>query len=111
MCNRDLIDEARRRLNEQSLSWATRRRVAWDPEEDVVILNEWILVDPQERQEMEIAERLQRSLFSCQGRAEHIRRVLGYSTPASGRGPEKAVPVCERCHLELPATGLCDNCD
>jgi hypothetical protein len=111
MCQRDLLDEARRRLNEKTAARATRRRVAWTPQEDEVILNEWVLVDPEDRQEFDIAIRLSRTLFACQGRAEHLRGVLDFRPTYSTRTPEKARPVCQRCFLELPATGVCDNCD
>ena len=38
--------------------------------------------------------------------------------PATGRKPatrqravEQAVPTCPTCHMALPKTGVCDNCD
>lgn len=114
MCQKDLYDEARRRLNERSMDWATRQRKAWTPEEDAVILNEWVLVAASERSddaEMAIARRLNRTLFGCQGRAEHLRGVLDFSTPSASRTPEKPREVCPRCFIELPATGVCDTCD
>lgn len=115
MCQKDLYDAARRRLNERSMGWATRQHQSWTPEEDAVILNEWVLVAAAQRGdtvEMEIAKRLSRTLFGCQARAEHLRGVLDFSTPAARRTAAPAArPVCGTCHMEIPPTGLCDNCD
>ena len=114
MCQKDLYDAARRRLNERSVQWATRRKAQWTPEEDEVILNEWVLVDPSQRgddYEMALAKRLSRTLFACQGRAEHLRGVLDFRPTYGSRKATPARPVCTRCNMEIPPTGLCDNCD
>lgn len=116
MCQKDLYDAARRRLNEKSMGWASRRKVAWTPEEDAVILNEWVLVAAAQRGsdvEMEIARRLSRTLFACQGRAEHLRGVLDFSTPAASRTAAPAPrPTCPRCHMETTPSGACPmGCD
>jgi hypothetical protein len=110
--NRGLRDEARRRNNEKSKEWATRRHVAWSAEDDDVILNEWIKVPCAQRDEMGVARRLSRTLYACQGRAEDLRRALGLALPSSSRtAPPAPQPVCQRCFIELPCTGVCDNCD
>lgn len=110
--NRMLRDEARRRDNERSMQWATRQKTHWTPEEDAVILEDWVRTPAETRDEMGVARRLSRSLFSCQGRAEDLRRLYGISTPGTSRtAPRAPAPVCQRCFIELPATGQCDNCD
>jgi hypothetical protein len=78
-------DAERRHLNEVSERYATRRRASWTDDEDMIILDEWVLVDPQFRDELGVAKRLSRTLFACQGRAEQLRALLGVSNEAPKR--------------------------
>lgn len=36
-----------------------------------------------------------------------VRKVVEAAAPA----PERVAPVCPRCFLQLPATGVCDDCE
>jgi ferric-dicitrate binding protein FerR (iron transport regulator) len=105
--DRVLRDEARRRLNEKSTTWATRRRAPWTEEDDHIILTEWVAVPPAHRREMDIARRLNRTLYACQGRAEDLRDNHE-GTPRTTPAPR---PVCGTCFTELPASGQCDYCE
>jgi hypothetical protein len=101
-------DAMRRRMNEQSQVWAVEQKKHWRPEDDEVILNEWVLVDPRHRDEMGIAKRLARTLFACQGRAEHLRDLLDFKDEAAKRGHAPAPrPVCETCWQEITPAGTC----
>jgi hypothetical protein len=106
--DRVLRDEARRKLNEKSKTWATRVRDPWTEEEDRIIREEWVRVCPPNRDEMGIARRLSRTLYACQGRAENLREHEGTGTTRTTPAPR---PVCGTCFTELPMTGQCDNCE
>jgi hypothetical protein len=109
------LDAARKKLNDRSMEWATRRNVAWTTEEDAVIINEW-LPKPKtaDRDEEGISRKLSRTVFACQGRAEELRKLLGLTghshCSAAPEMDEPARPVCERCFMELPISGECGNC-
>jgi ferric-dicitrate binding protein FerR (iron transport regulator) len=81
-------DVRRRRMNEQSMEWATRSKIPWTDEEEMIILNDWVLVDPSHRDELEISKRLQRSLFACQARAEALRDQLDIKDHTAHREDE-----------------------
>ena len=101
-------DEQRRKMNEQSKAWAVEQKRRWLPMDDAVILSEWVLVPAEGRDEMAIAKRLGRTLFSCQGRAEHLRGLLDFSVEVGKRTPAPPPrPVCERCWQEITPAGTC----
>jgi len=109
------LDAARRKLNDKSLTWATRQRQSWTTEEDAVIINEWLPKPASaERDEVGISMRLSRSVFACQGRAEELRKLLGLTghshCSAAPEMEEPARPVCGSCFMELPVKGECGNC-
>lgn len=109
------LDAQRKKLNDKSLAWATRQKLAWTADEDAVIINEWLPKPASDdRDEEGISKRLSRSVFACQGRAQHLRELLGLTghshCSAAPEMEEVTRPVCGSCFMELPVSGECGNC-
>lgn len=111
--SRAALDAQRRKLNDRSKSWATRQRQSWTPEEDAVIINEWLpYPSTADRDEEGISRKLSRTVFACQGRAEDLRELLGLTGHSHcSSAPEQARPVCGGCFMELPVVGKCPDCE
>lgn len=101
-------DSKRLKLNDESKSWATRQHLNWTSEEDDVILGEWIQVRSANRDEEGISRRLKRTVYSCQARAETLRRMLGLTVSSSSRPLRGSRSVCSGCFMEMPASGICE---
>lgn len=100
---------ARRDLNEASRFWATRNAQPWTDADEMVLLSEWILVEPSQRREVEVSQRLERTIEACRVRCELIRERLGIQVHVVTRTViTTAVAVCPACWLEHPE-GACDR--
>lgn len=104
-------DDRRHDENLKSKSWAKRDGVVWTDEEDLYIIDEWILKSASIRDEVEVSKHLQRTLFACKRRAEYLREVLDVQGPCNGRKTEERPDLCPSCNTALPKTGLCDYCE
>lgn len=67
----------RKRRNEASKAWAKRDGEPWTEEEQDFLLNEWILIDPSDRDEVTVSQILERTIEACRVRCEIIRARLG----------------------------------
>lgn len=67
----------RQRRNIESKAWAVRDGEPWEPEEDDLLLTDWILLDPAQRDERIVSQVLERTIEACRVRCERIRSRLG----------------------------------
>lgn len=102
-------DAERLATNERSLEWATNQGCPWNDADDVVILERWLLVPHETREEEAVSRILGRSIEACRGRAEALRKVLGvngHSVRKSVEEPE----ICDQCWMAKTPSGTC-GCD
>jgi hypothetical protein len=105
---RVLKDQERRRLNALSMGFATRQKEPWTDDDNMIILEEWVLVASQNRDELATAKRVGRSLYACQGRAEFLRAALDCQSPShTTADTAPARPVCGCCFQEITPAGTC----
>lgn len=99
----------RRELNEASRFWAVRNNEAWTADDDDILLEYWIKVDPSQRSEVEVSQAVGRTIESCRVRCEIIRKRLGLSIIEVKRTViTTAQEVCPECWLVHPE-GACDR--
>jgi hypothetical protein len=100
------FNRARQAKNARSKPWATNDHKSWSDSDDMVILEEWILVSCEARDEMGIAKRLHRTWTACHDRAERLRKELGYNAPSPVVPKQEATGrICDRCWLTVPLSG------
>lgn len=100
---------ARKRLNEASRFWATRNAEAWTDSDDMYILEMWIMRDPAARSEVEVSQKLERTIEACRARAEIIRKRLGIQVfEVTKKVVVEVNEACPDCWLVHP-TGQCDR--
>lgn len=63
--------------NEDSRRFATKDGQSWSDDDDMDILENWILCGPAARDEPSVARRLGRTIEACRNRAHMIRVELG----------------------------------
>ena len=66
----------RRRRNQESKRWAFKDGQPWTEDDDMFLLEFWIDVQAQDRDEVTVSQCLERTIESCRVRCEHIRKRL-----------------------------------
>lgn len=69
----------RQRLNNMSKEWAHRDGKSWTPDEDAFLVEFWIDVESEDRDEITVSQCLERTIESCRVRCEKIRKARGWS--------------------------------
>lgn len=69
--------EERKRRNDESKSWAKRDGEPWTRAEEEVLIEYWIDMPPEVRDERTVSQVLERTIESCRARCEHVRARLG----------------------------------
>jgi hypothetical protein len=67
----------RKRRNVESRKWAHRDGEPWTEVEEELLLTDWVLLDPAQRDERLVSQVLERTIEACRVRCEHIRARLG----------------------------------
>lgn len=75
--------QERKRRNDASKRWATRDGKQWTDDEDDFLVEFWIDVHPQGRDEITVSQCLQRTIESCRVRCEKIRKERGWQVVAT----------------------------
>lgn len=82
MADHDEVVDAyrqRKRRNDESKAWATRDGDLWTDGEEEILLQYWIDVHPDDRDERAISQLLERTIEACRVRCEAIRAAHGLS--------------------------------
>lgn len=104
--------EERQAANDRSRQYAHRDGQSWTDTDDAVILQQWVYPGPEKRDEAQVAKDLGRTIEACRIRAHILRGI--HTGARYNKQPEDGVRpavICTGCWLEMPASGVCPNCE